>query len=38
MSEGINFSDRLARCVIVVGMPFADARDPIMKEKLSHSD
>lgn len=38
MSEGINFSDALARCVIVVGMPFADRRDPILQEKLKHAD
>jgi chromosome transmission fidelity protein 1 len=38
MSEGINFTDALARCVVVVGMPFADRRDPILQEKLKHAD
>ena len=38
MSEGINFSDSLARCIIVAGMPFPDTRDPLLREKLSHSD
>ena len=38
MSEGINFSDDLARCVVVVGMPYADSRDPILQEKLKHAD
>ena len=34
LSEGINFSDRLARCVVVIGMPFPDGRDPVLQEKL----
>ena len=38
MSEGINFSDSLARSVIVVGMPFPDARDPILQEKLQNAE
>jgi len=38
MSEGINFSDHLARCVIVIGMPFPDSRDPILQEKLAHAN
>lgn len=38
MSEGINFTDELARGVVVVGMPFADLRDPILQEKLNHSN
>lgn len=38
LSEGINFCDHLARCVIVVGMPYPDLRDPILQEKLKHSD
>lgn len=38
LSEGINFSDHLARCVIVVGMPYPDKRDAIIKEKLRFAD
>lgn len=38
LSEGINFSDHLARCVAVVGMPYPDMRDPILQEKLKRSE
>lgn len=34
MSEGINFSDHYGRCVIVVGLPFPNAQDPVFREKL----
>lgn len=34
LSEGINFSDDLARAVVVVGMPYPDPRDAILQEKL----
>ena len=34
LSEGINFSDKLARCVVVIGMPYPDGRDPVLQEKL----
>ena len=36
MSEGINFSDDLARLVVVVGLPFANPRDPVLKEKMNY--
>jgi chromosome transmission fidelity protein 1 len=34
LSEGINFADDLCRCVVVVGLPFADRSDPLLQEKL----
>ena len=34
LSEGINFSDHLARCVVVVGMPFPDGRDPVLQVSI----
>eukprot|EP01041_Mallomonas_annulata_P006326 gene6326-12801_t len=38
LSEGINFSDHLARGVVVVGMPYPDTRDLILQEKLRFAD
>lgn len=38
MSEGINFSDDLARCVCVVGLPFPNVNSPILKEKMRFLD
>ena len=31
LSEGINFSDDLARAVVVVGMPYPDGRDAVLQ-------
>ena len=38
MSEGINFANDMARAVLVVGLPYPDITDPVLKEKMSSLD
>ena len=33
LSEGINFADHYGRAVVVVGMPYPNTQDPLLKEK-----
>lgn len=38
MSEGINFANDMARGVVVVGLPYPDITDPVLKEKMQSID
>lgn len=36
LSEGLNFSDDLARAVVIVGLPFANLASPELRERMSY--
>ena len=38
LSEGINFSDELARSIIVLGLPYPNLKSPEMIEKMKYLD
>lgn len=38
LSEGINFSDDLARGVVIFGLPYANSFDVELSERMGHLD
>lgn len=38
LSEGINFSDDLGRCIVILGLPYPNKQNPIIQEKMRYLD
>ncbi|KAI0036475.1 DNA repair helicase [Vararia minispora EC-137] len=38
LSEGLNFSDNLARMVVIIGLPFPNLGSPELQERLKYAD
>jgi chromosome transmission fidelity protein 1 len=38
MSEGINFADGYARCVVVIGLPYPNIKSPALAARLKFSE
>lgn len=38
MSEGINFNDDLGRCIVMVGLPYANIKSCELQQKMIHYD
>ena len=38
LSEGIDFRDELCRCVMIVGLPYANPADPVLMERMKYLD
>lgn len=38
MSEGINFSDDLGRCIVVIGLPYANIKSGELQQKMTYYD
>ena len=36
LSEGLNFADDLARCVVIVGLPYANLGSPELMERMKY--
>ena len=36
LSEGLNFSDDLARAVVVIGLPFPNLHSPELQERMKY--